>query len=317
MKEADIDSDIEESKRLLENYDDDEVMELGGLEEENPYLPPFFQWNSFTVYVTVIEIIYFIVSLVVRKEKINYSFDKYLEPPACALYVLGAKWTSAIRYDMALYRLVLPVFLHGGLFHILSNILCQIYLGFLVEKALSSTELSTKVFNSEITAIGSLKVCICYFVSSIGGVILSAVGDPMQLTIGASCAVCGLIGVLCSFLFLIWLKFLAPSCFCWSDNGRKDIQLFRALCIFSILVAFLTGLSGILTPATDNLGHLGGFVIGFLFAPSLMPSISSKSDYLLVRNYRSISLFLSALYFVTLFYTLFTMRVNRVVFKCD
>ena len=300
-----------------EYHEEDDIMELGGLEDENPYLPPFFQWNSFTVYVTVVEIIYFVVSLLVRKEKPNFTFDKYLEPPACALYVLGAKWTSAIRYDMALHRLILPVFLHGGLFHILSNILCQIYLGFLVEKAMSSTELSIKVFNSKITFIGSLKVGVIYFVSSIGGVLLSAVGDSMQLTIGASCAVCGLIGVLCSFLFLIWMKFLAPSCFCWNDGNRKDIQLFRALCIFSILVAFLTGLSGILTPATDNLGHLGGFLIGFTFAPALMPAISSSSNYLIVRNYRKISFFVSMAYFVAMFYTLYTMRVNRVIFKCD
>ena len=132
-------------------------------------------------------------------------------------------------------------FLHGGLFHILSNILCQVYLGFLVEKALSSTKLSTKVFNSEITFTGSLKVAVCYFLSSVGGVLLSAVGDQTQLTIGASCAVCGLIGVLCAFLFLIWLGFLAPSCFCWNDNDRKDIQLFRALCIFSILGGIFNG----------------------------------------------------------------------------
>ncbi len=300
-----------------DEYEEDGAMELGDLQDENPYLPPFFKWNSFTIYVSALEIVYFVVSLFVRKEKPNFSFEKYLEPPACALYVLGAKWTSAIRYDLAFHRLILPVFLHGGLFHILSNILCQVYLGFLVEKALSSTKLSTKVFNSKITFSGSLKVAFCYFLSSVGGVLLSAVGDQTQLTIGASCAVCGLIGVLCAFLFLIWLGFLAPSCFCWNDNDRKDIQLFRALCIFSILVAFLTGLSGILTPATDNLGHLGGFIVGFTFAPILMPSIAAHSSYLLVRNYRQVSLFLCMSYFCALLYALFTMRVARIVFKCD
>ena len=86
---------------------------------------------------------------------------------------------------------------------------------------------------------------------------------------------------------------------------------------FSILLAFLTGLSGILTPATDNLGHLGGFLIGFTFAPALMPAISSSSNYLIVRNYRKISFFVSMAYFVAMFYTLYTMRVNRVIFKCD
>ena len=102
-----------------------------------------------------------------RKEKPNFSFEKYLEPPACALYVLGAKWTSAIRYDLAFDyftgfspRRFVPYtvkYIVPGLF------------SFLVEKALSSTKLSTKVFNSEITFTGSLKVAVCYFLSSVGG----------------------------------------------------------------------------------------------------------------------------------------------------
>ena len=57
-----------------DEYEEDAAMELGDLQDENPYLPPFFKWNSFTIYVSALEIVYFVVSLFVRKEKTKFFF---------------------------------------------------------------------------------------------------------------------------------------------------------------------------------------------------------------------------------------------------
>ena len=42
--------------------EEDAAMELGDLQDENLYLPPFFKWNSFTIHVSALEIVYFVVS---------------------------------------------------------------------------------------------------------------------------------------------------------------------------------------------------------------------------------------------------------------
>ena len=293
-----------------DEYDDELTM-------SEMMVPPFFKCWSFTVVITFVELGFFVLSLLIRKEKANLSLDKFLEPPPCALYILGAKWTSNILHEHQYYRLVMPLFLHGGLFHILSNIMCQIYIGFLVEKALSASELSLQVFQGEINSKGSFRLFLLYVISSIGGVLFSAVGDPQILTIGASCAVLGLVGVLCAFLFMIWLKFLSPSCFCWQDGDRDDIQLFRALCMFSVLVAALSFVSGALTPAVDNFGHVGGFVTGLLLGPAFMPPLPDRGHTFFVRNYVWMSVCLLLVLVGRLLFSLYAMNIPHNPMKCD
>jgi membrane associated rhomboid family serine protease len=301
------------SVNTLATEDDDDMDSLS-----SALIPPFFKCWSFTIVITLIEIAVFVISLVIRKEKPNLTMDKLLEPPPCALYVMGAKWTSAIRYEHQYWRFVMPLFLHGGLFHMLSNILCQVYIGFLVEKALSAEKLTLNVFTGGITWKGSLRLCILYVSSSIGGVLLSAVGDPLVLTIGASCAVLGIVGVLSVFLFMVWLKFLAPSCFCWQDGDRDEIQLFRALCLFSVLVAGLTFVAGALTPAVDNWGHVGGFVTGILLGPAFMPPLptNGSNTTFFSRNFQWMSVALLCILVFRLLLHMYTMPLQNNPMKC-
>ena len=154
--------------------------------------------------------------------------------------------------------------------------------------------------------------------SSIGGVLLSAVGDPLVLTIGASCAVLGIVGVLSVFLFMVWLKFLAPSCFCWQDGDRDEIQLFRALCLFSVLVAGLTFVAGALTPAVDNWGHVGGFVTGILLGPAFMPSLPTNglNTTFFSRNFQWMSVALLCILVFRLLLHMYTMPLQNNPMKC-
>src|SRR5262245_810920 len=85
------------------------------------------------------------------------------------------------------YRLVTAMFLHGSLLHLGFNMLALWWLGSIVEQAM-----------------GSLRFLLVYFVSglagSAGALLLS---NPVQVTVGASGAIYGILGAL---LILEWLQ---------------------------------------------------------------------------------------------------------------
>ena len=78
------------------------------------------------------------------------------------------------------YRLVTAMFLHGGLLHLAFNMLALWWLGSIVEQA-----------------IGTVRFLLVYFVSglagSAGALLLT---DPLQVTVGASGAIFGIMGAL-------------------------------------------------------------------------------------------------------------------------
>lgn len=93
-----------------------------------------------------------------------------------ALVEDGGLSASTIR-DGELWRLVTSGFLHGGLFHLLANMLALYILGQLVEPAL-----------------GRLRFGLVYFVSLLCGSFGALLLSPDSLTVGASGAVFGLMG---------------------------------------------------------------------------------------------------------------------------
>ena len=89
-----------------------------------------------------------------------------------------------MRYDFALHRFVLPIFLHGDLGHLLSNVIAQIMIGSNLEPE-----------------IGWLKFLTLYMLSGIGGITFSALFTD-QLSMGASTAVFGLCGSYVAYIFI-------------------------------------------------------------------------------------------------------------------
>jgi len=143
------------------------------------------------------------------------------------LYGLGAKFDLMSTGQW--WRMVTAVFLHAGLFHIGMNIWCLVDLGPQVESLFSST-----------------KFVVIYLLTGVSGFLLSAVWNPRVLSVGASGAVLGLIGVLIGVSF---------------HHGHlgKDYrsQLWRwviYILIFGLLPFF----------AVDNAAHIGGLVAGFI-----------------------------------------------------
>ena len=134
---------------------------------------------------------------------------------AKAPYILAGQW----------WRLVTAMFLHAGLFHIGMNMWCLVDLGPEVESLFSTT-----------------KFTVLYLVTGVAGFILSLAWSPFGMSVGASGAVLGMIGVLIGASF---------------HHGRLGGEMRSQLWRWVIYIAVF----GLLF-AVDNAAHLGGLAAG-------------------------------------------------------
>lgn len=172
---------------------------------------------------------------------LNKGWNKgswWINIDADVLIVLGAKVTSKIQRG-EVHRLILPIFLHVGLLHLLLNLIALISLSIYVEHIL-----------------GSFRYILVYLISGIGGNLMSAIFLVRYIQVGASSSIFGLLSVQYADLIVNWK--LIP--------GRKVYTI--SLIITSILTLAL----GIL-PRVDNFAHLGGFLFGLLTSLIVIPDI--------------------------------------------
>lgn len=139
--------------------------------------------------------------------------------------------------DVLLYReygrIVWAMFLHSGISHIFNNMLILFFLGAMIEKE-----------------IGHFWYALLYFISGIGGNLLSLyvrmMNYDMSASLGASGAVFGLDGVLLAMVLL---------------SGRKMSNVTPGRVMAMILLSLYNGFRG---ENIDNAAHVGGLVVGFL-----------------------------------------------------
>lgn len=134
------------------------------------------------------------------------------------------------------WTIITYMFLHGGLTHILFNMLALFFFGPKLE-----LELGPKQF------------LILYFIAGISGAILSLFLSPMTAIIGASGAV---YGVLLGFAYFwpraqIYIWGMIPVEARWLVVGMTALSLF--------------GGAGGSTDGTAHFAHLGGFLGGFVY----------------------------------------------------
>jgi len=154
------------------------------------------------------------------------SGDTSFDPSMTALFDFGGKEPRAIMAGQW-WRLITAGFLHGGILHILMNMWVLFDLGAQAEEA-----------------YGTSRFLVIYLFSSVAGFYLSYLMTP-SLSIGASAAICGLIGAMIAF-----------GVRDGSAYGAAMRNFYARWAVYILIFSFL--------PSVDIFAHLGGIAGGFL-----------------------------------------------------
>ncbi len=153
------------------------------------------------------------------------------------LVLFGAKYQPLI-VSGEYWRLLTANFLHIGILHLLMNSYALYLFGLQVERR-----------------FGRLRFVVLYLLSGLGGTILSYIGSS-ALSAGASAAVFGLIGA-ATVYYAIYRE-------AFGSQGRRQLSSL-------LLVMGYNLLWGLMNSQIDNLGHLGGLLVGLAMGWAYCP----------------------------------------------
>lgn len=153
------------------------------------------------------------------------------------LYHLGAVVPEIVVAGQW-WRLLNATFLHFGVLHLFMNMLGLYFIGTFVE-----------------VTIGIWRYLLSYFIAGTGSmltvsIITVALNSPKQITVGASGAIMGMVGMMGAILLRDWHQQKSRS-------AAKRLQ--SVLFIIGLQAAF-----DLVTPQVSFVGHLSGAIIGFL-----------------------------------------------------
>ena len=181
--------------------------------------------------ITAVCVVLYVLSLLLDPGAIfrNIGFFNLFSPSGAALDKLGMTGSYALAQGRW-WTLVTAIYLHGGLLHILFNMLWLRSLGMYMEQL-----------------YGASRTFLIFTFSGVLGYFLSAVfGIPF--TIGASGSIFGLLGALVYY-------------------GRRRGGFFGAQVYQQVLSwAVVLFLFGFMMPGVNNIAHAGGFAGGYLSA---------------------------------------------------
>lgn len=195
-----------------------------------------------TVVIAVVNIVVFIV----------LTFGGMTED---AGYMLehGAMYVPYMLEKQEFYRIFTSMFLHFGIEHLLNNMLILVLLGWNLE-----------------LEIGKIKYLLIYFLSGLGGNLLSAYWDihsgEFAVSAGASGAIFGVIGA---------LLYVAIR-----NHGRVGTISGRGI-VFMIVLSLYYGFT---SGGVDNMAHIGGLVSGFVLGVLLYWKRKRKSSRDILRR---------------------------------
>ncbi len=164
---------------------------------------------------------------------INIIIYMYCTYAGEVVYNRGCMDAERVLLDGEYYRFFTSMFMHGGIDHIVSNMIFLAALGEMLERV-----------------IGHVRFAILYILSGIGGGLFSIANVLLSgnhhTSVGASGAIFGLIGAM---LILVVIY-----------NGRyQDISVGRM--IFAIVYMVYDGMR---SEGIDNAAHVGGLIFGAL-----------------------------------------------------
>ena len=140
---------------------------------------PAFNWLSFTMIITAIDVFMFIIEICF----VPKFHGEFLSIDTKTIYELGSSYPYEMKQGH-IWLFITPVFLHGNLEHLVSNMLVQVIFGANLEGC-----------------IGWMYTMIIYFSTAISGNLASVLVND-ALGVGASTAIYGLIGAYLGFIVL-------------------------------------------------------------------------------------------------------------------
>jgi rhomboid protease GluP len=189
-------------------------------------------------------IMLFVTALLIAPEAVNYSLNPsvFLSPSTNVLFKLGASGTLPVFADVRWWTLITANYLHGSLLHIIFNVLSLRSIGSITIPVYGPTRLFLIYFAGGVAAMGA---------SSLAGI---------PLTLGASGAICALIG--------------AMSYDDWRANKGNLKMRIASVGVWVVFIALI----GLLLPNVNNWAHAIGFVSGFLLGLCVWPRTTGKGD---------------------------------------
>jgi rhomboid protease GluP len=195
-------------------------------------------------------IIMFVLSLLLNPEQTTFSMNPlyFLSPDTKSLFLLGATGTIPVIGYGRIWTLVAANFLHGGILHITFNMIAFKQLAPLT-----------------IEEYGASRTVLIYLGSGVVGFLVSVLAG-VPFTIGASAAICGLMG--------------AALYFGRSRGGLYGQLVYRQIGGWAIALFIF----GFIVPGINNWGHGGGMaaglILGFLLGYKGKRSETSVHRYL-------------------------------------
>ncbi|KAK7272064.1 hypothetical protein RJT34_28441 [Clitoria ternatea] len=165
----------------------------------------------------------------------RFSFQPLKEnplfgPSSSTLEKMGALQVDKVVHQHQVWRLVSCIWLHGGVVHVLANMLSLVFIGIRLEQE-----------------FGFVRIGFLYVISGFGGSLLSALFIQEGISVGASGALFGLLGGMLSELLINW-----------------TIYANKFAALLTLIVIIVLNLAVGILPHVDNFAHIGGFVTGFL-----------------------------------------------------
>jgi len=208
-------------------------------------------------------VVLFVIALAIDPRAILRSgggFLSLLSPSSKALVILGITGARSM-YGGQYWTLITAIYLHGGLLHILFNMLWIKQLGPMVEQI-----------------FGTSRFFLIFTIAGVFGFILSnaLTGAP---TIGASGSIFGLLGALIYYGR--------------ARGGTFGRYLYPQLLSWAVILF----LFGFFMPGINNLAHLGGFIGGYV-SGNLLGYQEAKHESLAMRKIAAILIVVTVACFV-------------------
>ena len=188
-----------------------------------------FKLYNYTNLLIGANIAFYVFSLIISFFYIsNDTFRlSYFTPDSTVLSIIG--WASSAQvFGDSPWRLLSSVFLHGGFFHILFNMLWLF-----------------QIYPQNESLIGREKTLLIYILSGIAGSLAATLINSTPV-VGASGAIFGLMG-----------SFIAVG----RESNNMMLRLFAKRYVTFVVVILLFGF---LIPGVSNLSHIGGGLAGFI-----------------------------------------------------